>query len=129
MGRVGAIVAVLLVTGALPGLASTAGAHGTPFPGPFVGAVADDETQTHRFNNHVPVACSHAITTYVLVLEYAPRGDTLSVTVKGQTYVAEGGSTTIVTHLPMCTEVHIDVTGEDVENLAAYSLEVAWVPN
>lgn len=129
MHRIPAILSIVLLVGVTPGLATTASADGPVMPGPFAGVVQDGQTNEHHFNNNVPLVCSHVITKYVVVVEYAPTHDRLSVTVGDETAMGQGGVAVLETRLPVCTSVHIKVTGEDVEETAAYTVEVAWLPN
>ncbi len=127
MGRVGAIVAILFVTAALPGLASTAGADGTFTPGPFAGTVEEGQTAEHHFDNHLPFVCSHKLVPYVIAVEYAPPTDQVSVTVGDTTAMGSNGVAVLQTQIPGCASFHVRVTGEDVGDTAAYTAEVAWL--
>lgn len=127
MERIGVIVGLVLVIGVLPGLAGTVAAEPLVSPGPFVGTVEEDQTATHRFDNQPPGAgCVEVLVPYVVVLDYAPGTAQLSLSVGDDTAAGEAGAAVLHLERSPCTSFLIEVTGEDVADEAAYTVEVAW---
>lgn len=128
MRWVPAVVSVVLVLGMLPGIAGSVAAELPVSPGPFAGTVEDGQTNTHTFSNQVPgTGCVEVVVPYVVVVEYAPATDALTVTVDRHTTTGEDGVAILQFGRSPCTTFDIEVTGEDVADTAAYTIEVAWL--
>ncbi len=128
MRRIATLTALVLAIGMLPGLSSAAATDAPISPGPFAGTVEDGETTTHTFSNHVPMTgCAQVVVPYLVVVEYAPATDALTVTVDRHMTTGENGVAILEFGRSPCTSFDIEVTGEDVSDTAAYMIEVAWL--
>lgn len=120
--RLGTAIVALALLGML---VPTAAASAPVNPGPFAGTVEEGDTATHTYQTAPPgTACVDIVTTYVVTLTYAPPTDTLGLEAGGNSTTGENG-TAIVTALASPCFLEITVTGEDVEETAAYTVAVA----
>lgn len=93
--------------------------------GPFTGAVAQGETDTHVYDNHPGNNPCLAITaTYVVTLTYLPGSDTLTLAVPGKTAAGQNGTASATLTRGICTEFPISVTGTSVAGSATYAVTV-----
>lgn len=91
--------------------------------GPYVGALRQDETDAHHYdNNPTKAPCLEMITTYTVTLAYAPTTDVLTLGVAGKT--ASGNGATITFQAGVCAAFTLTVTGTHVATLAAYEVTV-----
>lgn len=96
-------------------------------PGPFVGILTQDETESHRFDNYPPgTYCIDIVVPYLVTLDYAPATDTVNLTlVAGETVAhltGEAGHAEEVVSLSYCTVLDLVVGGEDVDDEAVYTV-------
>lgn len=97
--------------------------------GPFAGALAQGETDVHRYdNNPTKSPCVDVITTYSVTLSYAPATDALTLSVAGRTVTATSGVASATFQAGVCTAFDVAVTGTQVETLAAYTVTVTSGP-
>ena len=115
----------LVALAALALLAPTAAA----LTGPYAGAVAQGETDVHRYdNNPLKQPCVDMVTTYTVTLTYAPATGVLTLSAGGRTVTGSNGVATLSFQSGVCTAFSIAVTGTQVDALAAYAVTVTSGP-
>lgn len=94
--------------------------------GPFVGTVAQGETDVHTYDNHPPRGglCMQVMVSYTVTLTWAPGTDTLTLSAGGKTVTATGGLASVTFSANACTRFTVSVTGTNVLALAAYEATV-----
>lgn len=94
-------------------------------PGPFVGAVADGDTNAHAYdNNPTGSPCPQVMATYTVSLAAQPATDTLVLSVGERQSSTNAGVTAFSFADSWCTSFTITVTGADVAALATYEVTV-----
>lgn len=93
--------------------------------GPFVGSVAQGETDTHTYdNNPTNQPCLALAADYTVALNGVPAGDTLTLTVLDKTVTTTGGGAAVTVTQGVCARFAIGVTGTAVSGTAHYVVTV-----
>jgi hypothetical protein len=118
--RVPALAAIGLVSVlALPASAAVEGS------GPFVGQVAQGETDSYVYDNDPSNnPCIQIAVTYTVSLTYTPGSDTLTLAVPGKTVTGANGAATATVWGSPCTRFPLSVTGTSVASTATYAVTV-----
>ncbi len=107
----------------LPAAASTGGGIGSV--GPYVGQVAQGQTQSHLYdNNPSNNPCLALAATYTITLHYVPGTDVLSLSAVTQTATGSNGVATLNVTQGVCARFSIGVTGTSVADTATYAVTV-----
>ena len=102
--------------------ASAASAVGTG--GPFVGLVADGQTNAHLYVTPGPPMDCILPVTYVVTLTYAPASDVLTLSANGVTDEGSAGVAQVSFVAACWTQFAVTVSGTEVAFLAAYEVTV-----
>ncbi len=113
------LAAVVISLMAAPVLAGPLPSGGT---GPYAGTVTQGEASSHHYDNNPSGSpCIMLATTYSVSLEYAPVGDSLTLTVGTYSHSGPGA---ITFQAGVCAAFTITVTGTEVADTAGYAVTV-----
>lgn len=117
--RTAAAAAAVVAVTATPASAT----QGTP--GPFPGVVTQGQTRTHAFDNDpANQGCPHVMTTYTVMVGYAPATDVLTLSVGTSSVTGSNGQASLSLSASWCTAFDIRVTGTSVRAAAGYVVTV-----
>ena len=96
-----------------------------PSTGPFVGSVAQGETDTFTYdNNPANQPCLALAADYIVTLHGVPASDTLTLNVATRAVSTTGGTASVTITQGVCARFSIGVTGTSVAGTAHYAVTV-----
>ena len=107
------------------GLALALAAPASAATGPFLGTVAQGETDSYTYdNNPSNQNCIQLAANYTVALRHVSAGDTLTLSVGNQSATTTGGSAALTVESGVCARFGVSVTGTSVSGSANYVVTV-----